>query len=78
MYENEYVIAGNFRQFIHYFKKHPKYKYIQSKVNLYGLHKPIVHLAGTYYERKDWFELLDILKAENATLLEGVKDGSKS
>ncbi len=64
--KNILVIAGNREQFEYYISAvHPvearkKYVYLRTVQDIYGRRVESVVLTGTYYEKKDYHDLLEM------------------
>lgn len=67
--ERQYIVAGDYNEFIGYLKDKKNQVYVSECWRLRGLRNPQVILVGTYYKRKDWREIEAELNIINAQII---------
>ena len=57
------VFAGNYRQAQEYAREHglERWRYAADARSIYGLRNPDVRKVGTYYERRDFLEIEELI-----------------
>jgi len=70
--KKQYIIAENYRQYTDYINHKLnkwEYIYVYDKIVLFGTNFSTIYLIGTYYLRKDWYILKEILEINQSKII---------